>query len=280
MYYAVSHGPTITPDQTDIVLMENETADIGVTVSYINTLNCQVISGSECIENATVSDIDGWNQTHLSIQATATPGTAVVRLSDPFVGQYADINVTVKAKPETLVRNLDTQTQLSYRYDNQKGKYSYTDVSIRFGALVSKDLWNELDTENHNISGFGVLLTGDWIEDPHTIGEYQSDFVPSSQNYNLDTDIANFYMPKEDMAVPPEEGDNYVWNLFFSVDLMDFDNYFNAAAYIKVGDEYVIMKQVKYSVCSLAYDYIQNRGYDADTADGSLKALAESSQMS
>ena len=84
----------------------------------------------------------------------------------------------------------------------------------------------------------------------------------------------NYYMPKVQMATPVEQGDNYFWNLFQTIDNSDIEKVFVATAYIKIGGDYVFMDQVRYSVKTLAADYIANRGYNAETADGSLSNLA------
>ena len=78
------------------------------------------------------------------------------------------------------------------------------------------------------------------------------------------------------MATPAEDGDDYYWNLFFSVDFdeISINKYYVAAAYIKVDGEYVFMKEVKYSVTSLAQDYLDHRNCDGITAEGSLAKLA------
>lgn len=172
-----------------------------------------------------------------------------------------------------------TQTKLSYRYEgNEEDGFEFSNISIRFGGLLSKTLWNELDTNEHLISGFGIMITTDGIvgndeflkdyKDLATL--YTDDPAPSLAN----DDIVDYYKSKADMATPVEQGDNYVWNLFQRVDSADITDVFVAAAYIKVGNEYVFFNQVRYSVQSLAADYIANRGCNNATAGGSLAALA------
>ena len=74
------------------------------------------------------------------------------------------------------------------------------------------------------------------------------------------------------MSVPPTQDDNYFWNLFFRV--TDYTKVYVAAAYIKTSSEYIFFRQVTYSVKTLAGDYINNRGYASNVADGSLNNLA------
>ena len=73
---------------------------------------------------------------------------------------------------------------------------------------------------------------------------------------------------------PVEDDDNYYWNLFLRISEMNFDTHYIAAAYIKTSTGYVFFKEVKYSVKSLASDYINNRGYADTIAGGSLANLA------
>ena len=177
------------------------------------------------------------------------------------------------------VNDLLTQTKLSYRYeDNGNGGFDYTDISIRFGGLISKALWDELDTNEHNVSGFGVMIaSGEALNED----EYIKDNLGARKLADAqpapsidEADIVDYYMSKAEMATPVESGDNYFWNLFQTVDEADISKVFVAVAYIKIGDEYVFMEQVRYSVKTLAADYIANRDCSAETAGGSLSSLA------
>ena len=155
--------------------------------------------------------------------------------------------------------------------------YTYSNVSIRFGGLISKALWDELDTNEHIISGFGVMIaSGDALNEDEYIKNNLNSAVLADANPapSIDNaDIVDYYMSKAEMATPVESGDNYFWNLFQTVDEADINKVFVAVAYIKVGDEYVFMNQVRYSVKTLAADYLANRGCNAQTADGSLSYL-------
>ena len=150
--------------------------------------------------------------------------------------------------------------------------YEYSDVSIRFGGLLSQDLWNDLDTENHVIEGFGVMVTTYDVLEGEDIKDYYDNAEPAESDPDIEDDIINHYMDKTEMSVPPTQDDNYFWNLFFRV--TDFTKVYVAAAYIKTATEYVFFEQVTYSVKSLAADYIANRGYSSSTANGSLNNLA------
>ena len=151
--------------------------------------------------------------------------------------------------------------------------YEYTDVSIRFGGLLTQDLWNELDTESHLISGFGVMIAEkSVVGNNYTIKDLHELAIPAEENPDVNSEIVNYYVPKEEMATPVEDDDNYYWNLFFRIS--DLKTTYVSSAYIKVGEEYVFFKQVKYSAKTLAADYIANRGCGPTTAAGSLANLA------
>ena len=76
-------------------------------------------------------------------------------------------------------------------------------------------------------------------------------------------------------SIPAEDENDYYWNLFKTIDYADINKYYAAAAYIKIGSDYFFMNQVGYSVCSLAEDYVNNRGCNNETAGGSLQHLYE-----
>lgn len=175
------------------------------------------------------------------------------------------------------IETLDTETQLSYRYTKDGNNYDYSDISMRFGGCINKDLWTSLDTDSHVISGFGVMIAStNVIHSPYTIKDKANSAVAASANNDYANTLVDFYMPKASMATPAEDGDDYYWNLFFSVDFdeISINKYYVTAAYIKVDGEYVFMKEVKYSVTSLAQDYLDHRNCDGATAEGSLAKLA------
>ena len=150
--------------------------------------------------------------------------------------------------------------------------YEYSDVSIRFGGLLTQELWNDLDTENHVIQGFGVMITTYDVLEGEEIKDYYESAILAESDPDIESTIVNHYMPKANMSVPPVQDDNYYWNLFFSV--TNLKKQYVAAAYIRTSTEYVFFRQVTYSAKTLAGDYISNRGYASNVAGGSLNNLA------
>lgn len=167
-------------------------------------------------------------------------------------------------------------SSFSIQWGGSATTYSYSDVSIRFTGLLSQDLWNELDTEDHVITGFGVMITAasSYVSGTKTIKEQYQSAVISTDDPDVTESLVNYHMPKEEMAAPVIKGDNYYWNLFYRISEENFTTTYVAAAYIKTATEYVFFEQVRYSVQSLAQDYIDNRGYSSTIAGGSLANLA------
>lgn len=156
--------------------------------------------------------------------------------------------------------------------------YAYSNISIRFGAFINDDLWTELE-EDYNILGYGVTIADNSLVKNN---EHIKD-------YYLDNNggVTDHYMPKEEKAKPSYATDNQkgelegqylIWNLKQMIDFIDATKTFVAAAYIKTETETIFLNQVRYSVKSLANDYINNRGYQNSVAEGSLLNLANLSE--
>lgn len=154
--------------------------------------------------------------------------------------------------------------------------YDYSNISIRFGALINNDLWEGL-SEEAEILGYGVLIGDDSV-------------VPNNgliKDFYNNNSVTDHYMPKEEKAKPSDataaqkgdlEGNYLIWNLKQMIDFTDVHKVFTAAAYIKTDDGVVFLRQAKYSVKTLADDYIKNRGYSDTIAEGSLLNLANLTQ--
>ena len=207
----------------------------------------------------------------------SSKGTLICSLS--YDGEHTETSVDIDDEYEFI--GLRSRDGASYLMEIQiewggasSTTYTYSNVSIRFGAVIDKDLWDDLDTDS-SIEGFGVMITtDDVISGALKIKDFWDSASPAEDDPIIDEEIVDYYMSLSEMAVPPENGNNYVWNLFHRVSEIDFDTTFVAAAYIKTFTGYVFFKQVSYSVISLATDYLANRGYDSSTANGSLYRLA------
>lgn len=247
-------------------------------MSYSTDGTTILINGEEKALTTSFADYEvnvaGYSTTEIAIQASAASKQRF---------RIAYISILYENRTKALIEDtITTQTKLSYRYeDNGVGGFNYTNMSIRFGGLISKDLWDELDTNQHSITGFGIMITAcdQGVDPTYVIKDYLNNAELAESNPNIDSKIVNYYMEIGNgvgqMETPPESGDNYLWNLFFSINysVENIAKYYTAVAYIKIGEEYVFMRQVRYSVASLAQDYIDNRGYADDAAGGSLANL-------
>ena len=161
--------------------------------------------------------------------------------------------------------------------------FTYSNVAIRFGGFMTQDLWDELDTNEQNVEGYGVLLTTDaWISNDSDV---EAAYSLAAENAEI-TDYYSGNITPTPKSVPSEataaqktahgvEGDYYIWNLYLDIDEADYDTTFVGVAYIKLKNGTVVfMKKASFSVYSLAADYIANRGYNGSAAGGSLGDLA------
>ncbi len=177
---------------------------------------------------------------------------------------------------KSQIEALNTTTDLYYRYhwyDN--GTFSYSNVAMRFGALMSKALWDELATE-FTITGYGVVVsTLDYVEGQ---GE-----TLISLYWDEDDGVDNFYKSKAQKATPSlataEQkgeltGDYYIWNVFYNIPTSNLTTLYVARAYIETTTQTIFLDQIETSAAKNAYNMIQ-AGTPVGTADGSLKNLAD-----
>ena len=198
---------------------------------------------------------------------------------------------------------LDTRNTLSYgSYTDQgDGTFTYTDIAIRFGGLISKTLWDELDTNEHLIQGYGVMISyenlgGSTFESYYNDSkagktvEQTVDFLFDNDGLSGDQDDGlihgkDYYFPLTNEKTHPAEaidsqkvgepaGDYYVWNLYKKVSMANIAKDYTAVAYIRVGNELIFLQQTTASAQSLAYDLIDSGAYAADAFDGSLAYMA------
>ena len=125
------------------------------------------------------------------------------------------------------------------------------------------------------IEGFGVMIaTDDVINETANIKDSYESAISSTLNPDVTEDIVDYFVSKDTKATPTIKGDDYYWNLKYNIAEENYATTYVAVAYIKTSTSYVFFKQTRYSVKSLAEDYIANRGYDSATANGSLANLA------
>ena len=184
-----------------------------------------------------------------------------------ITGDYEFIGIRAKSDAMYL-------TSIEIEWSGIGTVYTYTQTSIRFGGLLSQQLWNELDTENHIIEGFGVMIaTDDVVGKDMEIKDFYESAASSELEPDVSEEIVDYFVPVENLeTVMGVQGSNYFWNLRYSV--ADLKTTYVAAAYIKTTAGYVFFKQAIYSAKTLAQDYLENRDYAAASYGGSLANLA------
>lgn len=241
-----------------------------------NALTVTVTWESNTTDGRTI-DIFGKNTAYESpadLYANATRGT---KIGSIVKGTSASLTIDNDYQYIGIRSNANAlyASSIEIEWSATPPKYTYSDVSIRFTGLLSQDLWNELDTENHTIQGFGVMIaTDDVIDADAKIKDSYESAILDENDPDVTEHIVDYFMSSEEMTTPVVKGNDYYWNLFYRISTENFNTTYVAAAYIKVGGDYVFFRQVRYSVKSLAEDYIDNRGYSSTVASGSLANLA------
>ena len=235
---------------------------------------------------------EGYNNYTVELTKRNVKEVTFVNLSDEGISLVIS-SVTFKfdydVDAKTAVRELNTQTSIAYRYEKAGEDYFISDKTIRFGGVVDKGLWNELDT-TYGIVSFGVLICEtELFENPVISDNFM--FVIDAESNDVADElgggiqrIIDFSVNIDDMEETiGDDGDNYFWNLRFNIPTDRYyygmDTKFTAAAYIAINDgndkEYILMNQVTESFLSIAQDYIDHRGCDKTTAGGSLWYLSQ-----
>ena len=255
---------TVTPD--------SKTAVLKVLFTLSTDASTDKLAASS-FTNATVEK--GSKTVIATITNSSLPLNVAVGDKCDFTGikvYYQDLSA------EQLVEKLETQSSLAYHYNKDENDvYTYSNISMRFGGSISKTLWNELDTDEHLIAGIGVMITGyeENLRSTYSIKDHAAEAVSYNGDYNIKTQLVDCYVTLNEFGSMPEKDNNYYWNFKQPINSYDdiLDDY-TAAAYIKLTNgDLVFMQQVKYSVWSLAKDYLDNRNCNEETAGGSLYHL-------
>ena len=163
--------------------------------------------------------------------------------------------------------------------------YEYTNVALRFGGILTKTLWDGLNTES-TIQGFGVLLSTDAFlganelkskynaVDNVNVKKFYNEYNPLSEDPN---DKPTLF---ENSSYKGVEDDYYVWNLRLNLPKTDGKvsdselkkDYVAVAFVVTEDDGVVFLAQIKQSAKSLAASMLSG---PSDTSyEGSLANLA------
>ena len=280
--------------KTSNSLVSNKTAVPGAITKIVFTTTNS--ASTSAIYNATLSNTEVTetvtDDTHTltgkgSITITADEASnyhffAISSVNSSANGQIKDITIYyVPSAIKADIENLNTQTTLSYHYNKDTNNvYTYSNIVMRFGGVVDKTDWSELD-DIYNVTGFGVILTdGDMVKTEDDLNDAMLDMVLSTVSTDLNEHLAiDYFVPVANMnETIGSDSNNYFWNLCVSINSAEMNKLYTAVAYIKLGDDYVLMNFARESVETLALDYLTNRNCDATTAGGSLKAIVDNAQ--
>lgn len=259
------------------------------------------MNGNYASSLLSVADENGNYNNTVSTKGVWTGVSSSITFNASAQARVNSIVITLSSSDK--VNPLDTRATLSYAGYTKvdENNYTYTDVAIRFGGLISTALWDELDTEAHLIKGYGVLISyedlgGDTFEYYYDESK-NGKTVEQTMDYLFDNDGAgnednglihgkDYYFPlsnekthptvaTDSQTVGEPDGEYYIWNLYKSVSMSNLAKEYTAVAYIRLGDEIVFLQQTTDSVKSLADDLIRSGAYAEDAFGGSLKYLAD-----
>ena len=200
---------------------------------------------------------------------------AISCVTTGYNGQLDSIEITYETTAETI-ENYSTRAMLSYGYSKlAENSYEFDDVAIRFGGLVSVEMWNRLNSES-TIIGYGVMLSTT-VHVNSNGGQLKALSINGSTVVVFEKSVPG---DKEHPVLASAEqkgnliGDYYIWNLYNNVPSGFLTASLTAVTYIKTSSGNVYFKQVTTSVKGLAQDMIASDAYDEDSLDGSLNYLA------
>lgn len=190
---------------------------------------------------------------------------------------YAIWEYTPKGNIEN---NVTTRSSLAYHYSKDNGgNFTFTNLYVRFGGIVTKTMWDALDNES-TIIGYGEL-----ISTANYLGANQLKSYYATANSNPNIEIRSYEVTADPESYPALYNNSdyqgvtdnyYVWNYRMSVDEANFTDVYASVAFIITEDDGVVfMNEVRKSVKNLAQDLIDGPNYDEDSLDGSLKHLAD-----
>ena len=240
-----------------------------------------VLSSTEVASPVTNNNNKLTGKGSLTITANALDNLryfAISGTSETANGQIESIYINYESTQETI-NATPTRTTLSYGYTNS-GSFVYSNVGIRFGGSISVALWNRLNAESA-IQSYGVMLAvsnlgGQTIKqryetelEGHTVDQALATLTDENNPIvkNFVTDVVT--LPSDEVI----DG-YYVWSLYKNIAPENLQIEYTAVAYIRTASGIIFFNQQTYSAKTLAADYIANRGYDNDAADGSLYNLA------
>ncbi len=213
-----------------------------------------------------------WNTKADGTGTSKNPGDNCQPTSN--ITYYAIWVDTVKRIIESTVI---TRSSLAYHYSTTNEGFEFSNVVVRFGGIITKDLWDQLDAES-TILGYGTMSSTDTYLGANELKSYYAS--PDGTNvrkyyHALTNDPTSYPALYDDSNYQGVVDDYYVWNLTKTVSEANFNKVYASLAFIVTEDDGVVfLDEVRASVKSLAQDLIDGPDYDALSLEGSLNYLA------
>lgn len=146
--------------------------------------------------------------------------------------------------------------------------YTTTNNIIRFGALINyADIWSQLG----DIQEFGVMVAKSSDLDS-TIKE---SYLTNDKIATAKGELSKIVRVDATGTTESEDGEYVIFNAKIPVPAENITTELTAAAYVKIGDEYLFLQQRSFSVKSLAQHYLDTTTFEDADILGSLTALAK-----
>ena len=192
-------------------------------------------------------------------------------------------NITLYALWESKVietiEAIETRSSLAYHYSKDgEGNFTFTNLYVRFGGIITESLWNALEEESH-IIGYGELYSTDEYLGANKLKNYyataESNPNIEIHSYEITSDPESYPVLYNDSEYQGVTDDYYVWNIRRSVLEENYTEVYASVAFIITQDDGVVFfEETRKSVKSLAQDLIDGPNYNEESLSGSLNYLA------
>ena len=174
--------------------------------------------------------------------------------------------------------------------------FDFKKSKLRFSTSISKSAWNAINEQaTDRITKFGYFIsTQNALDDYYidngfnldtislqnafetTLTDLEQNIEETLENFTVDTGITDYSVTLAENATPYALDENYYkWSATATIDANnDAAVNYVGVAYIVVDGKYYFNKQASASLKDVATDMLENGGYEADYADGSLYYLA------
>ncbi|MCQ2743047.1 MAG: bacterial Ig-like domain-containing protein [Bacilli bacterium] len=233
------------------------------TSDLYNSSNCGQLLGTIVCGSSTTLSING-SYEYIGI-----------RSSDGAM--YLDkIGLEWETKTISGIKNLSTSYSLKYKYNSLSGTFS--DIELRYGALIDKREWTNIQSD---VTEFGVVAirtdkigqNGATLKQAIQVRLAKGDDMAAAASAVRAQIVADD--DKTKIADVVQDKEYVLFNGVASVPSLNHKNKaISAVAYVKVNGKYEMLKEVSYSVQTIAEEYLANPLTPAEARE-SLQAIVD-----